>query len=56
MDHLDLRDQQIHTYAICYVLKMPYKHIKENLLIKSTIKVDKTVLCGFANLAKRLGY
>ena len=56
MDHLDLGDRQIYAYAIHYVLKMPYKHIKENLLIKLTVKADKTVLYGFAKLAKRLGY
>jgi hypothetical protein len=55
-DCLDLRDQQIHAYAIRHVLKMLYKRIKENLLIKSTVKADKTVLRGFANLAERLGY
>ena len=56
MDSLDLRDQQIHTYAIHYVLKMPYKRIKENLLIKLTVKVDKIVLYRFTNPAKWLGY
>ena len=56
MDYLDLRDQQIHAYTIYYVLKMPYKYIKENLLIKSIVKVDKIVLYRFTNLAKQLGY
>jgi Protein of unknown function (DUF3723) len=56
IDHLDLRDQQIHAYAIYHVLKMPYKHIKENLLMKSIVKADKIVLRGFADLAERLGY
>jgi len=55
-DRLDLGDRQIHAYAIRHVLKMPYKRIKENILIKSTVKANKTVLRGFANLAKRLGY
>jgi flagellar biosynthesis GTPase FlhF len=35
---------------------MPYKCIKENLLMKSTVKADKTVLRGFADLAEQLGY
>jgi Protein of unknown function (DUF3723) len=55
-DRLDLGDRQIHAYAIHYVLKMPYERIKENLLMKSTVKADKTVLRGFADLAERLGY
>ena len=55
-DRLDLKDRQIHAYAIRYVLKMPYERIKENLLIKLTVKADKTVLRGFADLAERLGY
>ena len=55
-DCLDLRDWQIYAYAICYVLKMLYKHIKKNLLIKSTVKADKTVLRRFAKLAEQLGY
>jgi hypothetical protein len=56
MDCLDLGDQQIYAYAIHYVLKMPYECIKENILIKLIVKVDKIVLCRFANLAKQLGY
>ena len=51
-DSLDLGDRQIHAYAIHHVLKMPYKRIKENLLMKLTVKADKTVLRGFADLAK----
>jgi hypothetical protein len=35
---------------------MPYKYIKENLLIKTTVKADKTVLYRFADLAEQLGY
>ena len=55
-DRLDLGDRQIHAYAIRYVLNMPYERIKENLLIKLTVKADKTVLRGYADLAERLGY
>ena len=55
-DRLDLSNQQIHAYAICYILKMPYKRIKENLLIKLTIKANKIVLRRFANLAEQLEY
>jgi hypothetical protein len=56
LDRLDLRDRQIHAYAMRYVLKMPYKRIKENILMKLIVKADKTVLHGYADLAKRLGY
>jgi hypothetical protein len=55
-DRLDLGDRQIHAYAIRHVLKMPYERIKENLLMKSTVKADKTVLRRFADLAERLEY
>jgi Protein of unknown function (DUF3723) len=55
-DCLDLGDRQFYAYTIRHVLKMPYERIKENLLIRSIVKADKTVLCRFADLAKRLGY
>ena len=55
-DRFDLGDRQIHAYIMRYVLNMLYKRIKENLLMKLIDEADKTVLYGYTNLAKQLGY
>src|SRR5438045_2537376 len=39
-----------------HVLEMPQECIKENLLMKSTVKADKTVLHRFADLAEWLRF
>jgi len=55
-DRVDLSCRQLYAYAMRHYLDMPKESNGNDLLARLTIKADKTVLRGFADLADRLGF
>ena len=54
-DCADLGVRKLFAYAMRHYLQMPGHLNGKELLARHTTNVDRTVLCGFANLAERLG-